>query len=51
MADVPFEVMLGALRKSVMLWRQYAEDKKNGQPFDRERNGGSDVVLYSEGLY
>ena len=25
--------------------------KKNGQPFDIERNGGSDKELYSEGLY
>lgn len=25
--------------------------KKSGQPFDKERNGGSDVTLYSEGLY
>ncbi len=25
--------------------------KENGQPFDIERNGGSDKELYSEGLY
>jgi len=25
--------------------------KENGQPFDKERNGGSDKELYSEGLY
>jgi len=25
--------------------------KDNGQPFDIERNGGSDDKLYSEGLY
>ncbi len=25
--------------------------KANGQPFDIERNGGSDRTLYSEGLY
>ena len=25
--------------------------KENNQPFDAERNGPSDAVLYSEGLY
>jgi hypothetical protein len=25
--------------------------KENGQPFDQARNGGSDVTLFSEGLY
>lgn len=25
--------------------------KDNGQPFNLERNGGSDIELYSEGLY
>ena len=25
--------------------------KETGQRFDQERNGGSDTVLYSEGLY
>ena len=25
--------------------------KENGQPFDQDRNGGSDVTLFSEGLY
>jgi hypothetical protein len=25
--------------------------KKSGQPFDSERNGAYDAVLYSEGLY
>lgn len=25
--------------------------KKSGQPFNQERNGGSDGELYSEGLY
>ena len=25
--------------------------KDNGQPFNKKRNGGSDIELYSEGLY
>lgn len=25
--------------------------KQNGQPFNKERNGGSDKELYSEGMY
>lgn len=25
--------------------------KGNGQPFNKERNGGSDKILFSEGLY
>lgn len=39
--------------KGKFLTRQQAMDivKKNGQPFDAERNGGNGKKLFSEGLY